>query len=501
MRILLAACLVLLGVSLVQAGDSVFSGTLLKQKMQRAASPTRMTAPAKIEQKQILVTPTISRKFVPLHRIKPGKPAKPEGPVISPSLDLSDSITNFDLLEDLSQACGWNPYMIFQDKAAGHVFYYLPREFLLLRGEEGYGLSVQYNSRAEAGQPSVMLTAELQTDGRSGDVQLLKAIVREALGLKVNDPLELKSLKGIGATADMQSLATGLALSADRIHLTAPADFKQSFRLTLSLTQDEVEEVLAQVAREGVAGTLHVKVGEDSVPVPIRIRYAHFAGKRLDGIGQWVKNKPSGTITNITDFPLQLESINGYRMKNGHLERVSKQLKQTKAIAPGGSKSFKLPAVRKVLGSDVLVAWAGTSIDAGCTACLQKIDQQVRKGIALAQGSSIKLEAIPSVFGEFGIYKLVIRVQSPFFVSGGTTPTEREISLTEDANQNEDLQLFIPAKRASGSLLFRYQLLAVLESGESLQEAVWHDARQLSQFVGSAQLESLFAQSEEAVVE
>ncbi len=479
------------------------SGLMDSAAMQRKMSSTisaQQARPLKID-KPLMLRPTIIRTFTPLHKTQPDKLVKPEGPVIMPSLDLGDSITNSDLLDDLSQACGWNPYMIFQDKAAGHVFYYLPREFLLLRSDNGYGLSVQYNTRAEPGHPSVMLTAQLQAPHRSGDVKLLKAIMREALGLKASDPLELKSLKGIGASADMEALGAGLSLPAERIHLTTPGDFKQSFRLTLSLTQEEVEEVLAQISREGLAGTLHVKIGDDAVPVPIRIRYEHFSGKQIDGFDQWLKNRPTDKIKNLTDFPLQLESINGYRMKGGHLERVAKQLKQTKAIPPGGSRSFKLPAVERILGNNVIVGWLGTSLDTGCTSCLQKIDQQVRKGVALAQGSRIKFEAIPTVFAEFGIYKIIVRIRSPFFVSGGKTVQEQETELTEEANESDELGLFLPGNRGSDALLYRYQLKLVMESGESVQETDWHDSRRLSQFFGSSHLENLLPDSDEGFVE
>jgi hypothetical protein len=480
----------------VQAGETSLSGAVFKRSIQKSGQ-VKATTSSKARRSLNLKPALIKPALIPLHRVKPGALKKAEGPTITASLDLDNSIDDSALLEDLSQACGWNPNMIFQDKAAGHVFYYLPREFMLVRDEQGYRLSVQYNTQAEPGQPSVMLTAELKAPHRTGDVKLLKAILREAMGLKSSDPLEIKSLQGIGATADMEALATGLALSSDRIHLSAPADFKQSFRLTLSLTQEEVEEVLAQISREGLAGTLQVKVGEDTVPVPIRIRYADFTGNRVNGFDQWFKKKPIGKIENVTDFPLQLHSINGYRMKGGHLERVEKQLKQTRAIPAKGSRPFKLPPLHKVLGNDVVLAWLGTALDSECISCLQKIDQQVRKGVALAQGSPIKFEAIPAVFSEFGIYKIVVRVRSPFFVSGGKTVEEEEAELTADANQNQALTLFIPSGRGRNALMYRYQVQVVMESGEVMQEDLWHDASQLSQFFGSAQLESFLAEAGE----
>ena len=433
-------------------------------------------------------------KLPQLRPIISPKPAKPEGPDPKAALDLSDIIENPGLLEDLSEACGWDGHLIFQDKAAGHVFYYLPREFLLLRNSKGYGLNAQYNYQAEPGQPSVMLTAEVAAPHRSGDVTLLKAIIREALGLKASARLELKSLMGLGAKAEMQAVAIGLSLTSERIHLSPPAHLKQPFRFSLALTQEEVEEVLAQIAREGLAGSLHVKVGEESVPVPIRIQYSRFAGDRVQGFEDWIKGKPLSKLSNVTDFPLEVESINAYRMKGNQLERVSKQIKKSRAIPPGGQRPFKLPEVRRVLGDNLLVAWLGTSLDTECTSCLQSVDRAVRKGVALAPSSQIKLEAIPAVFSELGLYKIVVRVRSPYFVAGGTEVQEREAALTQEANMNSDLSIYVPGDRGPNPLLYRYQLQVVTEAGDSIEEKEWHDARSLSEFFGTSQLEALMAE-------
>lgn len=433
-------------------------------------------------------------KRLPAMKLKPvipDKEVKPQGPDPVSVIDLSDSIEDAELLADLAVASGWDPHLIFQDKAASNVFYYLPREILLHHDEQGYRLSAQYNTMAEPGQPSVMLTAELLSSQRKGDAKLLKAILREALGLKLSDSLKVKSLQGVGSVVDMQALTAGLSLSAEQVHLTAPASLKQSFRLTLALTQDEVEEVLAQIAREGLAGSLIIKVGDEDVPVPIRIQYSNFAGEMVDGFDQWLSNSPTGNLKNLTDFPLQLTSLNGYRMSKGRLVRVSKKLKETQAIYPGSSRPLKLPPVEKVLGTGVLVAWPGTSLDTDCVACRQNIDQRVRQGVALAQGSTIKLEAIPGVFSELGIYKLLVHVRSPYFVAGGKTVKEREIELTEEANQNDDLLIYLPDNREDDALLYRYRIRVVIETGESIEETEWHDARELGQFFGSSQLEGL----------
>jgi hypothetical protein len=437
------------------------------------------------------------KKLPHLRPIVTPKPAEPKGPDPKAALDLSDIIEDPDLLDDLSLACGWDSHLIFQDEAAGHVFYYLPREILLLHDENGYKLSVQYNYRAEQGQPSVMVTADLASPHRKGDVILLKAILREALALKTSDPLELRSLKGLGATVDLQSFAAGFSLPPERIHMDPPAHLKQPFRLSLSLTQDEVEEVLAQISREGLNGTLKVQVGSEAVPVPIRIQYSRFSGEWVKGFKNWLEGQSISKLTNVTAFPLQMEAIQAYRMKGDHLERISKELKKIRPLPPKEDMPLRLPPVDRVLGKRILVAWLGASLDTTCEPCLRSIDQAVRRGVALAPASPVKLEAIPAVFAEFGIYKIVIRVRSPYFVAGGSDVREQEVALTETENLNTDLTLYVPSDRGPDPLLYRYRVQVVTESGDTLEEQAWHDAHKLSQFFGSSQLETLMAESEE----
>ncbi len=421
---------------------------------------------------------------------------KPKGPDPAASLDLSDVIEDPALIKDLGSVCGWDSHLILQDSAAPRVFYYVPRAFLLSRGQDGYRLNVQYNTQAEPGEPSVMVTAELQAPHRRGDVRLLKSILRRAFDLESRDKLRIKAMPGIGAEADLQALTTGLTLPPERIHLTPPAHLKQALRLTLSLTQDETEEVLAQIAGAGLAGTLNVKAGDAFIPVPMRIHYAQFSGPRLKGFDEWADGGSISLLENVTDFPVELKSINAYRLSSGRLERISKRLKPVE-IAPGKGKSFRVKAPEKLLGGSLVLAWMGLEMDAGCKDCIDRIDSSIRKGVALAPGSRIHLEAIPSLFEEFGVYKLIVHVKSPYFTAEASDVQKKEVTLTPDENENENLLVFIPSGRGEDPLLYKFRLEAVLETGETRMSPEWENSRKLARFFGSAQLGELLNEKEE----
>lgn len=464
-------------------------------KTTTAASRARLQASTVETSFKPITTIKIKPDLAKLKNIRPIKPdstVKPVGPDSTASLDLSDIIDDPRLLADLGEACGFDPHLLFQDQKASHVFYYLPRILLLTHGENGYGLSVQYNHQAEPGAPSVMLTGIMAAPFGNGDTILLKAILRKGLGLAPSDELKLKALPGLGSKADMQALTAGLALPPDRIHLTAPAHLRQSFRISLSLTQDETEEIMAQMGREGLAGSLHVPVDDTAVPVPILMQYTRFAGDLLQGFDRWISGKTVDRIVNLSLFPVKLTSINAYRMQGDKLERISKNLKQSSPIPPEGSKRFRLPSVQRVLGENLLVVWPGTRLETDCESCLQEVDGRVRQGVALSPGEQLKIEAIPSVFSEFGLYKMIVRIQSPYFTAGADRLNEREIELTAEANTNNDLLLYLPGGESSNPLLYRYKLRVVKESGETFQDDEWRRGESMSQFIGSTQLERFF---------
>jgi len=462
--------------------------------------PLNFTAKSSLKQFKPVTAVMIKRPVkagLILRPIIPVSPVKPKGPDPAASIDLADMIDDVNLLEDLAMTCGWDPHLIFQDKAAGNVFYYLPRVFLLVHKETGYGLSVQYNHLKDPEKPSVMLTAELAAPHHSGDIPLLKSILKQAFDLKPADKLILKSISGIGATADMQGISAGLSLPSERISLTLPSHLKKTLRLTLSLNQDETEEVLAQISREGISGSLNVKVGDSFVPVPFNIEYLNFSGKRVDGFAQWVENRPTGMIRNLTPFPVKIESINCYRVKGGKLERISKTLK-TSTILPGKKKAFRLPSVNKVFGNNIMLAWMGTTLDSDCSNCIKNVDKQVRRGVASAPSSHIKFEAIPDVFSDFDIYKIIIQVQSPYFEADGGKVLTREIELTEENNIHQDLVIYTPEGKGPEPLLYRYRLKLVTVEGDSLFEQDWHDSRTTSQFFGARHIEPIMGKDEDA---
>ena len=128
---------------------------------------------------------------------------------------------------------------------------------------------------------------------------------------------------------------------------------------------------------------------------------------------------------------------------------MNKQLKTSSPIPPRESRSFGLPPASELLGADPIVAWLGVELDTDCVECLLAIKEQVGRGTALAPATPVVFEAIPSVFGQLGLYKIQIRVRSPYIVAGAEAVEEQLLELTESANRQE-FQLFLPDNGRAG---------------------------------------------------
>ncbi len=446
-------------------------------------------------------TPLVMQfKPVEMARLNPVKDSKvqPKGPDAEKYLALRNKLEAEDnlLISDIETIASWDSDLIFQDKAAGHVFYYVPKQFLLVQNNEGYGLGVQYNKMDDPSKPSITFTAELSAADSTGDISLLKIILKQALGLKSNDPLEIKSISGIGMSIDVSSITTGLSIPEDRVQVIPPTHLHDNLRITFSLTQDEAESFLTQISHEGLSGSIKVPVDKTEVNIGFKIKYTEFAGEYTKGFKDWwLKKETIENLTNKTLFPISFNSINAYVFSNGKLKRINKKLGKKVTIKPGDSKSFKLPAAAKVIGNNIVMAWLDIEMETDCSSCMKNAKAQVGRGVSESPVSPITLEAIPGVFEDFEIYKLIIKLKSPYF-NGDTEQSikqrmsVKEVMLTEEENSTQ-LQLYFPQSKKNNPRLFKYQIKVIKANGETIKSAKWNDSSETSLLFGSLQLESL----------
>jgi len=448
------------------------------------------------------VKPAAIRQPVTAVSVKPLRPLKLKpvgeavkqatGPDAAAALDLVDIIEDEGLLQDIGSVVGWNPHRIIQDKTATHLFYYLPSALLLRYSEGKYALHVQYNAQGEGDNASVTLIAELEAPYRSGDMELLREILQEGIRPPASVTIKTKAIQPVNATAKIDEIAAGLAIAPERIGVTLPSTLREPLRLALSLTPDETEAVLALIASSGITGTVSIEVGGSSVAIPFRLHYGNFAGEVLPEASGWESGKTLKQLTNASPFPLTFDSVNAYLLEKGQLKRISKELKAGAPLKPGKSRAFKLPSAAALFGAKPLIAWFGYGLDTACESCLAEVDASVRAGIALNPLESLRFEAIPAIFEEYGIYKLLLTVKTPYLTAKGDQVATKELELTAEANRDESIRIYMPQKaKRSDPLLYKYRLSLVKSDGSEVGGTAWEEGRSLNLYIGSSQIEAL----------
>lgn len=480
-------CILVCGPAAAVAADNAPAPKPLLMRPVKATAVTRAAPVGNFKLKPLQVKA--------LARIKPVTQSKkvPQGPDLDASLSLADVISDEALLSDIQERVGWDSHLIFQDKAASHLFYYLPRELLLIRDKEGYHLSAQYNAAQEQGKASVMFTAEVAAPHQKGDLALLKNLLAQALELASADAVKIKAFPALNMRINLQAMGAGLAVDAERMQVIAPSHLAKPVRLILSLTQDEAEAAMAQITHEGLLGSVEIPVGDQQVKTGLRIQYSDFAGPSLDGIDEWLSGGKVERVENHSAFPVTIDSINAYLIKGRELQRQQKQLKTTSALEPGAQRAFKLPTLKKLFGNGVVFAWFETGQQLDCQPCLQKIKAQVSRGISASAARQMDIEVIPAVFSEWDLYNISVEVRSPYFTPEANKLENRTLVFTAEENR-QHLPFYFPADKGASPLLFRYRLSVVSNDGRQSSSDQWHDSHETGLILGSYQLAPLMSE-------
>ncbi|WP_353661673.1 hypothetical protein [Hydrogenimonas sp. SS33] len=489
-----------LGASLFATDAKILQAPIQQKELRLATKPIK---PVNIKPRPITIKPILKTNLHIVLPPKKGAEKKPAGPDPARMLSLTDVIDDIEQIRYLDSVVGWDSRRIIQDAEAPNHFYYLPSELRLLLTSQGYDLNFQYNATTSDDKNSVLMTARMAPPERYGDTALLKAILEEvmqsALATKELPPAAKPHIHAIGAInaeLDLTTIEGGLKIPKERIGIQLPATLWDPMTITMRLAPDEAEALLALLSGAGISGDLKVEVSGKELNIPFIMRYTRFTGEPLPEIEAWARGESVKSVTNITPFPISLESLNAYIETSKGPEPIIKKLKKSSPLKPGESRKLRLPSARHVFKKDPLVVWFGMTVHTDCEPCLETIDEKVRSGIALNPLETLSFEAIPNVFEKFHIYKIRIKVKTPYFTQKADKIATKEIELTPEKNSDNSLHIYMPQKRGSTEpLLFKYKIILIHEDG-SVKEGVWHNKRETALYIGAKQLGTIVERKE-----
>lgn len=495
------ALLLGLSTSLFAADAEAMQAAIQQKHLRLAAKPIE---PLNIKSRPITIKPILKTKLHIVLPPKRGVEKKPAGPDPSRMLSLTDVIDDSEQIRYLDSVVGWDSQRIIQDAEAPNHFYYMPSELRLLLTSHGYEVNFQYNATTSDDKSSVLMTARMAPPERYGDTALLKAILEEVMqsALATKElPLTAKphihAIGAMNAELDFTTIEGGLKISKERIGIQMPATLWDPMTITMRLTPDEAEAILALLSGAGISGDLRVEVSGKELNIPFVMRYTRFTGEPLPEIEAWARGESVKSVTNITPFPISLESLNAYVKTPTGPEPIVKKLKKSSPLKPGESRKLHLPSARKVFKNDPLIVWFGMTIHTDCEPCLKAIDEEVRSGIALNPLETLVFEAIPNIFEKFHIYKIRLKVKTPYFTQKANKISTKEIELTSDKNSDNSLRIYVPQHTGNNEpLLFKYKIILIHEDG-SVEEGSWHKGRETALYIGAKQLAPIMHKKEE----
>jgi len=367
-----------------------------------------------------------------------------------------------EIQDDLRDAVGWD-YMVYPDGKDDAKFYFLPREYRIALLDEADGalaLSFNYLYEKEDGD-DVLMTAQLRPPNVAGDFRLLKALAEQSL-TSLGARLELVPFPIESAEIQIADVLGDYGVDAAHVRVEAPSDVLDPIRLSVRLSEEAQQNLLAQLrTRHGIAGHVRLKAGRVVANVPLHLSLAGFSGA---AVTEYERAREAGAIENRSPFDVRVKGVVAY-VKAGErgVRRSAHPLARPLAIAAHQSVGLGLgraeiaSKVRDLLQGvlpvpvtpeglelarvlagvaqqPVVHAWLDYELDDTCSSCLDAIETKATTQSGLTRRAELVVEALPSIFSELRVEKVLVEVESPYF-SAGRTPEVRTFNLYPDARR------------------------------------------------------------------
>jgi hypothetical protein len=114
-------------------------------------------------------------------------------------------------------------------------------------------------------------------------------------------------------------------------------------------------------------------------------------------------------------------------------------------------------------GPRLVHAWLDYDLDTGCGPCLDAIESGATTQAGLTRRADLVVEALPSVFSELSLEKLLLEVESAYF-NPAASPEVRAFTLYPDEHR-ATARLFVDANRGADAEKARYRFRSFAAGG------------------------------------
>ena len=398
---------------------------------------------------------------------------EPTGPDVSaPPIHLADIYEEKSryIIDDFDNQIAYNEKLI-RDNSSLNTYYFYPNAyFLKYDSQHGYALDFLHRTREEdSAEDLIVMTFTISPRLNNGGFSLIKRLAENAVTPANNKKVDLKRLPISSVKVMMQSLTSFIAEEKLRV-INSPQDVGDEIRVQATMTQSEKEDVVASIRSGGLSGDLIFTTNGEKfeIIIPYYVNFTDYSGEWVTDI---TKMKTTESLSNMSPFPLLFKGIVAYTEKNNHVSRHFVPL-NSPIVLPPGARATADKAYNTLLANKgkVLSTWAAYD-KVACDVCLNTIEQEVLVAPSVASRAELAIEAIPNIFSEFSLFKVLIEIRSKKFSSSGDFEEIKTVTLREDSTQ-EILTLYIDRDKGSEEN-FEYRITPYHSDGEDTKKSSW----------------------------
>lgn len=398
---------------------------------------------------------------------------EPSGPdVNAPPVHLADVYESKSrhVQDDFVYQIAYSDKLIRDHSSLNTYYFYPSGYFLKYSTGKGYELDFLHRTREEeSGSDLIVMTFTIAPRQTPGSLQLITELASAAVEPANKKPVSLKRLPISSARVSMSSLSSMIPEENLKI-INSPQDVGDEIRVQAIMNQSQKEDVVASIRSGGLSGDIAFKTNNNQfeIVIPYYVNFTDYAG---DWISDITKLKTSESLTNTSPFPLAMSGVVAYTKKSNKVERHFVSLADPVVMSPGAKATADTNYDQLFTNKgSVIATWAAYD-KVACDACINKIEQAVLVSPGVASRSKLAIEAIPNIFSEFSLFKVLIEVRSKHFSSAGDFEEVKSVTLRAEESQAE-LTLYINRDKPTKNI-FEYRIKPYHSDGAETKQSSW----------------------------
>lgn len=363
---------------------------------------------------------------------------------------------------------------LFRDHTSLSTYYFYPAGYLLKYGEDdGFDINFLHRTRTnESEEEVIVLSFTLEPRQLNGGMSLLRELARYAIKPANDKPVDLLRLP----ISDVEVSLSGLSslIPSENVQIVnSPQKVGDAIRVQATMTQSQKEDVVASIRNGGLAGDIVFKTYNNSFEliVPYFVSFTEFAG---DWISDVTQLGTVDSIENHSPYPLLLSGLVVYaKAKSGdRLHRHAIPLAEP-VVMEAGAMAKADRAFSELVASygNVVAAWP-TFERVSCDECLNAIEREILASPAQASRTDLPIEAIPNIFGNFSLFKVLVEVRSDLFSPASDFAETKTFTLRQDAS-NALATLYVNKDNGGEESTFEYRVKPYHNDGLEIGFSKW----------------------------